>query len=308
MSLQLPDYHRYLALSPGMRRWGVGVTGAGVARIAPSAPYPPTGHPPDHFLDWAHGRVLDRLQIVLITAGAGWLETHAAGRCRVGAGMAFLLLPTLWHRYRPDPRTGWHEHWIELTGPTVDELLRAGTFSAASVLRAGTASSGLDEAFDGIHRQVLHGTSDAEPDLAALAMRVLAVCARTAPGRAPLSKLQRAVRRGEEHLARHHAEPVNVEALAASLGVGYSHFRRAFRAQTGFAPWQYVLHLRLTRARRLLASGDDTLDAVAARVGFSSGFHLSLAFKKAYGESPSRWKQAALRPPLRNAGEPRIVS
>lgn len=296
MLAQIADYHRYLALSPGMRRWGVGVTGAGVARIAPGASYPPAGHPPDHVLDWAHGRVLDHLQIVLITDGVGWLETRAAGRCRVAAGMAFLLLPKLWHRYRPDAKTGWHEHWIELAGPTVDELLRAGTFPAASVLRTEAVVGGLDEAFDGIHRHILQAANDAEPDLAALALRILAVCARTAPGRAPQSKLQRAVRRGEEHLARHHAEPVNVEALAAHLGVGYSHFRRAFRAQTGFAPWQYVLHLRLTRARRLLASGDDTLDAVAARVGFSSGFHLSLAFKKAYGESPSRWKQALLRP------------
>ena len=296
MPLQLPDYHRYLALSPGMRRWGVGITGAGIARIAPGAPYPPQDHPPDHCFDWTRGRVLDHLQIVLITVGTGQLETHAAGRRRVDAGMAFLLLPKLWHRYRPDARTGWQEHWIELAGPTVDELLRAGTFPAASALCAGAVGGGLDEAFDGIHRLVLQGANDAEPELAALALRVLAVCARTEPGRAPQSKLQLAVRRGEEHLARHHAEPVNVEALAARLGVGYSHFRRAFRTQTGFAPWQYVLHLRLTRARRLLASGDDTLDAVAARVGFSSGFHLSLAFKKAYGESPSRWKQATLRP------------
>ena len=306
MPAQLPDYHRYFALSPGMRRWGVGVTGAGMARIAPGAPYPPAGHPPDHFLDWAHGRVLDRLQVVLITAGAGWLETHAAGRCRVGAGMAFLLLPKLWHRYRPDVKTGWQEHWLELAGPTVDELLRAGIFPAASVLRAGAVGGGLDEAFEGVHRQILQGAGDAEPDLAALALRILAVCAQTAPRGAPLSKLQRAVRHAEEHLARHHAEPVNVAELAARLGVAYSHFRRAFRAQTGFAPWQYVLHLRLTRARRLLASSDETLDAVAARVGFSSGFHLSLAFKKAYGESPTRWKQAMLRPGV--GGASRIVS
>jgi len=67
--------------------------------------------------------------------------------------------------------------------------------------------------------------------------------------------------------------------------------RRAFRAQTGFAPWQYVMHLRLTRARRLLASSDAKLDEVAARVGFSSGFHLSFAFKRAFGQSPDTWRQ-----------------
>ncbi len=89
--------------------------------------------------------------------------------------MAFLLLPTVWHRYRPDAHTGWQEHWIELAGPTVDELLRAGTFSPASVLRGGAVGGGLDEAFDGIHRHILQRVSDAEPELAALALRVLAI-------------------------------------------------------------------------------------------------------------------------------------
>jgi len=50
------------------------------------------------------------------------------------------------------------------------------------------------------------------------------------------------------------------------------------------------VHLRLTQARRLLVSSDATLDDLAARLGYSSGFHLSTAFKAAYGISPNRWR------------------
>jgi AraC-like DNA-binding protein len=88
---------------------------------------------------------------------------------------------------------------------------------------------------------------------------------------------------------------VNVEALARRLGVAYSHFRREFKGHTGFAPWQYVLHLRLSRARRMLAAGDATLDEIAARLGFSSAFHFSATFKQSCGVSPDVWRKRLSR-------------
>lgn len=284
------DYFRYFPATPDIELWGLGVTAAGHTRIRAGTLYPPDSHPDDHQLNWSHGRVLDALQIVLISEGAGWLETRATGRRRVRAGMVFLLLPATWHRYRPDPQTGWTESWIEVQGAVVNGLLSAGTFPATSILYPGAIDAGLEETLDSIHRQI-STEPNSQPELSAAALRVLALCARAAKSSVRPSRIQRAVADAERFLNEHHAEPVNVEELAVKLGVAYSHFRRAFRARTGFAPWKYVIHLRLTRARRLLASGDAKLDDIAARVGFSSGFHLSHAFKQAYGQAPDTWRR-----------------
>ena len=278
-----------------MRRWGIGVTGSGLTHIAAGTSYPPDQHPKDHQLDWKHGRVLDSLQIVLITTGAGWFETRALGQKRVEAGMVFLLLPGVWHRYRPDPKTGWDESWIEIQGPVVAELLEAETFAPNSALRRGAIDAGLDEVLDRIHRCVREKAGGFQPEASAAALQALAICARIANVRPRLSHVQQAVIAAERYLTDHHAEEINVEALARDLGVAYSHFRRAFRAQTGFAPWQYVTHLRLTRARRMLASSGAKLDDVAECVGFHSGFHLSLAFKQAYGLPPNVWRKGLAR-------------
>ena len=237
--------------------------------------------------------MLEALQIVLISAGGGWLETRATGRRRVTAGMAFLLLPRVWHRYRPDPRTGWLESWIEVQGPVVDGLLAAGIFPPGAVLRPGALDAGLEETLDEIHRRVWQGGGVCHADMAAAALKALGQCARCgAQQRGRDARIELAVEEAKRFLDEHHAEAVNVEQLARDVGVAYSHFRRAFRAKTGYAPWQYVLHLRLTRARRLLASGNAKLDEIAARVGFSSGFHLSAAFKRAFGESPDAWRRS----------------
>lgn len=285
------DYFRYFAATPDLRRWGLGVTAAGRTKIDPGAMYPPPLHPDDHCLKWSHGRVLEALQVVLIPSGGGWLETRATGSLRVEAGMVFMLIPGIWHRYRPDPTTGWTESWIEVQGPVVDELLLGGIFPITRILHQGAIDSGIEETLDKIHQRILQGADGFQPELSAAAMQLLAQCSRVSQNQVQVPHIQSAVNKAERFLSEHHAEPINVEELAAKLGVAYSHFRRAFRTQTGHSPWKYVIHLRLKRARRLLASSDAKLDDIAARVGFSSGFHLSHSFKQAYGESPDTWRR-----------------
>ena len=292
MTFGATDYFCYFPVSPEMRRWGLGVTASGFTRVPSESAYPPRPHPEHHHFVWAQGRVLDALQVVLISSGSGWLETRVCRQRRIAAGMVFLLLPGLWHRYRPDPGTGWEESWIEVQGPVVNQLLKAKTFPAGSILRMGAMDAGLDEVLDMIHQRARNGASAFEPELSAAALRALAICEQLGFTGTESSRVQRAVRDAERYFARNAGETINIEALAAKLGVAYSHFRRAFRAKTGFAPWQYVIHLRLIRARRLLASTDAKLDEIAARVGFSSGFHLSTTFKQAYGFSPSHWRKS----------------
>ncbi|MEO5712273.1 MAG: AraC family transcriptional regulator [Luteolibacter sp.] len=292
MTVRKSDYFRYFPLFPELPRWGLGVTAAGFTRIPPSSSYPPDQHPENHQFDWEHGRVLDALQIVLVSAGRGWLETRASGELRIEAGTAFLLFPGTWHRYRPDPETGWEESWIEVQGPVVESLLATDSISGKSLLRHDAIATGLGEVLDSIHRLARVETVGFQPELSAAAMQALAICARPDSETLRISSLQQAVLESVQYLNKHHAESVNVEELAKHLGVAYSHFRRAFRENTGFAPWQYVIQLRLAQSRRLLASSSMKLDDVAARVGFSSGFHLSLAFKKIHGVSPDHWRKS----------------
>ncbi len=106
------SFSRYLPVSRRDERWGLYVTTAGQSRIPPQAAYPPSLHPRNYNFDWQHGRVLMDHQVVYISRGRGWFESHGTGRRRIESGDAFLLFPGLWHRYRPDRQTGWDEHWV----------------------------------------------------------------------------------------------------------------------------------------------------------------------------------------------------
>lgn len=285
------DYFRYFAVGPEISSWGLAVSAAGCTRVPAHSAYPPGRHPADHDFEWERGRVLEAVQIVLIAGGGGVFEVRGAAARRVEAGTAFILLPGQWHRYRPDPATGWEESWVELCGPTVETLGRAGVLGGRELVRSGVLEAGLESALERVHERSREGPPGFDAERAACGFAVLAAWEKAGRTQPEPDRLTRAVLEAERYLAEHHTEPVNIEALARRLGVGYSHFRRAFRRHTGFAPWQYVLHHRLARARRLLAAGDGTLEALSAQLGFSSGFHLSSAFKQAFGLSPSRWRR-----------------
>ena len=42
-----------------------------------------------------------------------------------------MLFPGVWHRYQPDPKTGWHEFWIGFDGETARNWQKNKFISAA---------------------------------------------------------------------------------------------------------------------------------------------------------------------------------
>jgi AraC-like DNA-binding protein len=83
------------------------------------------------------------------------------------------------------------------------------------------------------------------------------------------------------------AYPWTVANLAAAVGCSRAVFARRFAEQVGEPPIAFLTNWRLALAADLLSTTQDTIAAVARRVGYSTPFALSSAFKRAYGVSPN---------------------
>jgi AraC family transcriptional regulator len=79
---------------------------------------------------------------------------------------------------------------------------------------------------------------------------------------------------------------LTVETLAREVGLSPAHFARAFKETLGRAPHQYLLALRLERARRLIETSNAGLSDIAQRTGFADQAHLTRLFKRAFGTTP----------------------
>jgi AraC-like DNA-binding protein len=284
---------RYLPPAPGAELWGMTITGAGFCKCLPAAAYPPERHPADHMYEWQQGRVLPVFQILGIIEGCGELESSNQPAQRLVADSAILIKPGQWHRYRPDPATGWTEIWIEFLGSVPKALGEAGQLGEGLIVTTGATNAGLWGALDGVLQRVRSSLPGVAPELSALGMEALAAWNRLCLPNAPSPDVDQALATAIEHLNLKYCDPVDLEALAQKVGMSYSAFRRSFRNITGFAPWKYVQHMRLAHARHRLATSSDSLAELANKLGFSSAFHLSTAFRKEFNISPMQWKKIA---------------
>jgi AraC-like DNA-binding protein len=87
------------------------------------------------------------------------------------------------------------------------------------------------------------------------------------------------------------AHPWTVAELAAAAGVSRALLARRFHELVGEPPMAFLTSWRLALAADLLLEPDATVGAVARRVGYGSPFTFSTAFKRAYGASPSAYRQ-----------------
>jgi AraC-like ligand binding domain len=87
-----------------------------------------------------------------VTEGQGTFESDASPKChRIEAGAVMTLFPGVWHRYAPDPKTGWVEQWIECCGSAFDRARNANLLRPEQPVLEVGLPSGLLQAFERCH-------------------------------------------------------------------------------------------------------------------------------------------------------------
>ncbi len=84
-------------------------------------------------------------------------------------------------------------------------------------------------------------------------------------------------------------ENVSVTQLAEEAHLSADHFSREFTKTTGLTPHQYLLRIRLSRARELIGQRNQTMSLaeIALACGFYDQAHLTRHFRRPSGETPT---------------------
>ena len=286
----MDDFYKYLTAGEEDRNWGFYLNVAGSYFAKSGRLYPPVKHPSGYYFNWENGRVLQEFQINYITEGAGLLETEF-GKFAIRQGSIFIIQPGVWHRYRPNQKTGWKEHYIGFNGNMGIPFLSHPIFlENQPVLNPGVRAELIDtyyKIFDLVHEE----QPGFQQIASGLIVKLLGYLISFEKQREFHGKRIAGIIEDARFKIRQNVESLlDIEEMANDYNIGYSYFRKMFKSYTGVSPHKYHLELKIIRAKELLLASNKSVKEISYDLGFQSIHYFSRLFKNKVGKSPTEFR------------------
>jgi len=93
------------------------------------------------------------------------------------------------------------------------------------------------------------------------------------------------------YMERHHADDMTVNELARRIHLTPYAFIRLFKRQIGLTPYEYILKVRITKARLLLEQTDLSITEISEQVGFHNVNNFIRKFKMLTNATPLKYRR-----------------
>jgi AraC family transcriptional regulator, arabinose operon regulatory protein len=241
----------------------------------------------------SRSRVKGAGQAILIYCinGQGWCELRGR-RHEVNAGDLLVIEPDEPHRYGADERRPWTISWAHVTGDQVPLLLRElGTSADAPMIYLGDdpqVRALFEQLLDTIERGYApHYLLYAAQILTHLMGAMIWRRRQTWRG---LPDLKQRISQSVAYMKEHLDQPLRVPRLAALANLSVSHYSAVFKEQTGYAPNDYIIRLRMHRACQLLDTTELPVKAIALQLGYDDQLYFSRLFRQVNDIAPSEYR------------------
>ena len=238
-------------------------------------------------------RISDVLHIV--KEGRGTLEINGQ-QYRLSRGDAFFIPANTEAWYEADQKEPWAYMWVGFTGYKSGEYAEHAGFSLESPVRTVKKVDKLEEYVDRILDA--HQLSDVDElrrsgYLLMLFSELIEDYNKNAPDAASHASLSgnEHVKQAMDYIAKHYGEKIKINEIVASIGVNRSYLTSSFKKAVGCSPHEYLVNLRMEKAKTMLLRTKMQIHAVASSVGYSDQLAFSKIFKQHYGVSPKAYRE-----------------
>lgn len=80
-----------------------------------------------------------------------------------------------------------------------------------------------------------------------------------------------------------------IDDLAREINLSKYHFIRVFKSETGKTPYEYLIEIKIQKAKQLLKKRQHTITEICFLLGFNNHSHFSKIFKKKTGYTPTEF-------------------
>ena len=100
------------------------------------------------------------------------------------------------------------------------------------------------------------------------------------------------LRKATDFIEENHEHDLALAEMAGAAGISPFHFAREFKKATGLAPHQYLIKVRIERAKAWLTKSELPIVEVGLRAGFNNQSHFTRLFHKLTGLTPKAYRKA----------------
>ena len=255
---------------------GLAVYNCGFQRCSPGHTWGPAVR--DHFL------------IHYITSGKGVYDS-GSGKYSLSAGDGFLVVPNRLITYWADQSDPWEYYWVGFNGTDAERLVCEAGLSAEQPIFHYDKDSLYREKLLNIYRLNGNRPSDQARMQAGLLSFMAAMM-----DRRPLDIQEKKsgyeyVKKSLQFIDYNYSRSIDVDDIAANVGISRSHLYRLFMKHISVPPNEYLTRYRIQKASLLLESSNLSVGEAAYSTGFSAQLYFSRVFKKYKGLSPSQYSK-----------------
>jgi len=100
------------------------------------------------------------------------------------------------------------------------------------------------------------------------------------------------IERMVEYMNQNYGEKLSNNELAQIVNMSPSHFIRTFKKEIGLSPMDYLIRVRIDKAKQLLRTNTKSITEVSLQCGFNSASHFSSSFARHTGMTPSGYQKS----------------
>lgn len=216
--------------------------------------------------------IRDQYLIHYVVKGKGVL-INKDGRHPVNEGQIFIIYPDETTTYTADLKDPWYYIWIGFTGNIAEKLKSLEKpvidYTDDTFLKMQDAdefTSSREEYLVGLLYVVISHIIDKSEKPSGYEQQI------------------------KNFICSNYMTNVKISEIASMIGLDRRYMTRLFKEKTGFTIQDYLINVRLEKAKKYLKQGKSVADS-ATLSGYSDTFHFSKSFKKHFGISPKEYSQ-----------------
>ena len=241
---------------------------------------------PEHF----NGpKVREPILFHFVFSGKGIFKTHGK-TYELHGNQGFIISDTSPVYYKADKNDPWHYGWVLFTGKTAQSIMKKLRLSSKHPIYTAIQQNNIYNTFK---KLLIAKSKNNELDSFANFFSYISTLVEhnvLSPNNQKTANLSYA-QKAEEYIRLNYHLPLRIQDVANYVAIDRSYLTRIFVEKFGKSPQEYLLQLRMEKAKTLLQNTNYMVQTVAELVGYQNIESFTKIYKKHYGYSPSQTKR-----------------